>query len=223
MGSEAVWVPLALAAVGAGTSYYNTQQTAKRQDNALADQIRQQNARQAEADAQVNNLVQKRATSDASTERAQTLGAYLDQVRAATGAATSGLGQVGKVSDAYQQAANDAALGVADYGQKSAQLMSRIDAPTQQRQREALQNAQFQTDLGLIKRNAAGDDYLAKLRLQRIRENPWLSAASQLATSAAASSAASGGFGSAGSSAGSAANFGSEAGNWYTNPALWGA
>lgn len=218
MGSEAVWVPLALAAVGAGTSYYNTQQTAKRQDNALADQIRQQNSRQRETDAQVNDLVQKRATSDASGERAQTLGAYLDQVRAATGAATSGLDQVGRTSNAYQQAANDAALGVADYGQKSAQLMSRIDAPAQQRQREALQNAQFQTDLGLLNRNAAGDDYLAKLRLQRIRGNPWLSAASQLATSAASSYAASG---AAGASAGGASGFGSEAGNWYTNPGLW--
>jgi hypothetical protein len=189
MGTEAVWVPLALAAVGAGTSYYNTQQTAKRQDNSLADQIRQQSARQREADTQVNDLVQKRAGSDAAGERAQTLGGYLDQVRAATGASTSGLGQVGRTSDAYQQSANDAALGVADYGQKTAQLMSRIDAPAQQRQREALENAQFQTDLGLIKRNASGDDYLARLRLQNIRANPWLTATSQLAGGAASAAA----------------------------------
>jgi len=218
--ATSTYIALALAAAAAGGQYVNTQQTAKRTDNAAADQIRQQAERQKEADAQVNDLVQKRAGSDASAERAQTLGGYLDQVRAATGAATSGLGQVGRVSDAYQQSANDAALGVTDYGQKTAQLMSRIDAPAQQRQREALENAQFQTDLGLVKRNAAGDDFLARLRLQNIRRNPWIDAASQVA-GGSANSIASGAWGGGGS-AGSTANFGSEAGNWYSDPSLWG-
>jgi hypothetical protein len=209
--ATSTYIALALAAAAAGGNYYNTQQTAKHTDNALADQIRQQSERQREADAQVNDLVQKRAGSDASGEREKTLGGYLDQVRAATGAATSGLGQVGRVSNAYQQSANDAALGVTDYGQKTAQLMSRIDAPAQQRQREALENAQFQTDLGLIKRNASGDDFLARLRLQNIRRNPWIDAASSLAGGAASSVA-----GGAGSTGGTATD-------WYTGQAGWGS
>lgn len=40
MGTEAVWVPLVMAAVATGASVYNTRQTERRQDNALAQQIR---------------------------------------------------------------------------------------------------------------------------------------------------------------------------------------
>lgn len=185
MGLEtAALVALGGTALSAGANYYNGKQTAKRQDNELAKQIRQRSQLQGEADTAVNRLLAQRAASDSGGERAATANQYLDQVRQAQGAATAGLQQRGAVSDAYRQSANDAALGIGDYGATAANLMSRIDAPMQQRQREGVENAQLGSDLGRVARRSSGQDYLGQLRLQGIRRNPWLDAFSQLASGA---------------------------------------
>ncbi|KIQ21547.1 hypothetical protein [Xanthomonas campestris] len=130
-------------------------------------------------------MLADRTTSDAANERGTAATQYLQQVRAAQGAASNGLRQAGAVSDAYQQQSNDAALGIADYGSSVANLMARIDAPQQQRQREAIESAQLGTDLGMIGRRSANDDFLTKLKLQSVRPNPWLAAAGQTASGAA--------------------------------------
>jgi len=201
MGLEtAALIALGTTALGAGANYYNTRQTEKRQDSELARQIAARSKLQGEADTAVGRLLASRAASDASGERAATSNQYLDQVRQAQSAATAGLRQRGAVSDAYEQSARDAALGISDYGAATANLMARIDAPTQMRQREALENAQLGSDLGLLARRGSGQDYLSQLRLQGIRRNPWIDAASQLA-SGASGAIAGGSFGGDQSSA----------------------
>lgn len=184
MGTELA-VAGALSLLGTGLNAYNQRQTVKAQDNQLAKQIRQQSARQGQADTAVNELLTQRATTDGSAERGASSNQYLQQLQATQASANRGLGQAGAVSDAYRTAANDAALGVSDYGTTAANLMARMDAPQRQRQRESLENSNLQTRLGLIGRQASSDDYLSRLRLQSIRENPWLSAAAQAANGAA--------------------------------------
>lgn len=192
MGLEtAALVALGTSALGAGANYYNTRQTEKRQDNELANQIRQRAQLQGEADTAVNRLLASRAASDGTGERVATANQYLDQVRQAQGAATAGLRQGGAVSDAYRQSANDAALGIGDYGATAANLMARIDAPNQVRQRESIENAQLGSDLGRVARRSAGQDYIGQMRLQGIRRNPWLDAFSQLASGASSAIAGS--------------------------------
>ena len=176
-GAEFI-VPALLAAGSAGVSYYNGRQTAKRQDNIIAQQIRQQGVRQQEADRAIASAMQERATQGAESDRAAIGSQYLDQVRAAQANAQRGLGQVGAVSNAYQQDANNAALGIGDYGARTADLMARIDAPTQQRQREGIADARTAMELDQIGRRSRSDDYLANLRLQGVQRNPWLDLAS---------------------------------------------
>ena len=192
MGIETA-VALGGLALGAGANYVNTRQTQKAQDRELSRQIQQRSQLQGQADSAVSRLLASRAASDGAGERRVAESQYLDRVRQAQGAATAGLQQVGGVSDAYRQSANDAALGIGDYGATAANLMARIDAPTQQRQREAIESAQLGADLGLLSRRAQGQDYLGQLRLQNIRRNPWLDAFSQ-AANGASMAAASGAF-----------------------------
>lgn len=201
---------MALTALGAGASHYNTRQTAKKQDNILAGQIRQNSARQAEADLAVSETLRDRATQGADEERGQIGQQYLQQVRAAQGTATRGLGQVGAVSNAYQESANNAALGIGDYAEKTAGLMSRIDAPTQQRQREGQADARLALELGDIGRRSQADDYLAQLRLRGVQRNPWIDLASSLMGAGAGFAAQSGGQSLAGiqSQAKAGADFG---------------
>jgi hypothetical protein len=178
--ATSTYLALAAAAAAAGGQYYNTQQTAKHQDNQLAAQLRQQQANQDKANAQVNQTIAQRAASNDDGERQTTLDQYLTATRANQGAATAGLQQAGATSNAYKTSGADASLGIADYGSKIANLMSRIDAPNQQRQREALESAQLGSNLGLLGRQAQGDDFLAQLKLRGITRNPWIDAGSQL-------------------------------------------
>ncbi|GHH56071.1 hypothetical protein [[Pseudomonas] boreopolis] len=186
-----------LGLLGGGLNYINQRNVVRAQDRQLASQIQRQAVRQEQADAAVNDLLAKRAVSTGEPERMSVGQQYLDQVRAAQAAASRGLNQSGAVSDAYRTAANDAALGIGDYGQTAANLMARIDAPRQQRVREGLEEGDLRSRLGLIGREAGADDYLSQLRLQSIRENPWLSVAAQVAQGAAGGIAANG-FGSGG-------------------------
>lgn len=200
------WVATAIAIIGAGVNYHNTEQTKKRQDNELGRQIQQRSERQQDADKEIMDAVADRAGNNGDAARSSMLDQYINQVRAAQGSATSGLQQVGGVSSAYRQAANDAALGISDYAGDTASLMSRIDAPMRQRQGEAQQNAQLSTTLGLIGNRSASDDFLSQLRLQGIRRNAGLDAFSQVASAYAGAAGGGGGGGANASSLSNQAN-----------------
>jgi len=186
-------VGIGLLLASAAANHYNNQQVAKKQDNIVAGQIRQQGVRQQEADQAIAEAMRERAAQGAENERAAIGSQYLDQVRAAQANAQRGLGQVGAVSRAYQQDASDAALGIGDYGARTADLMARIDAPAQQRQREGIADARVAMDLDQIGRRSRADDYLANLRLRGVQRNPWIDLASSLMGAGAGFAAQSGG------------------------------
>lgn len=178
MGTEGAWFPILVSALttagAAGMQVYNTNKDAKRQDRQLAAQLRAQGDKQREADARTAELVQERAKSDDTDERASSLDSFVQQMRANKGNATGGLDVRGAVSDAYRESAQDAALGAQSYGNRVADLMSRIDAPTQQRQNELAENIRFGDDIGGIVRRSTGDDFLHQMRLRGIQRNPWI-------------------------------------------------
>lgn len=194
MGTEAVWVPLLTTALAAGATAYNTNRTAKKQDNALAAQLNRQGERQREADAKVSELITKTGASTSADEQVGALDQYMSQLRAQQGTATAGLNQQGAVSDAYKQSGADAALGINEYGSKVASLMSRMDAPALQRVNEAVEQGRIAGDIDRVKRFAGGDDYLARLKLQGIRRDPWIDLGASFAQGAGAG-AANGGWG----------------------------
>ena len=60
---------------------------------------------------------------------------------------------------------------------------------------EAVSRLRASTDLGLIGRNSAGDQFLTQLRMQNIQANPWTMAAGQVAQGVGSGMAANGGYG----------------------------
>lgn len=181
MGTEAIWVPAVISAIGAGASYYNTQQTAKRQDRALADQITGQRQRQSDANRVVNEQLERIAGSDAEAERAASMDSYLQQLRRNQGAATGTLGGVGAVSDRFATDAAGAAGDINQYATGTADIFSRIDAPLMQRRNEGIDFARTGNQLGIIGDLAGGDNYIGDLRRRSITRNPWVDAFSQVA------------------------------------------
>lgn len=221
MGTEAAWVPLVMAAVSAGATYYDNRQQVKRSDRIALDSLQQTSARQKKADNVTQQMLQEFAGSNAEGEKQSTLRGFLDQLTRAQPEAQRGLQTRGGESETFRKDAADAALGVTAQGERYADLSSRLDAPAMQRTRE--RNTLFDRgmDIGMIGREQEGADRHSKLLLSQVRSNPWLQALAQGA-SAYGSSYGGGGMGmgkSSVASAGTGVGSASAAGSW--NPNAW--
>lgn len=199
MGTEAVWVPLVMAAVGAGTSYVNTRNTNRRLDNEAVTRLTNQRGRQREADKEIQQLITETAASNPERRSAEALAGYTSELRRSQGQQTSGIDNLMGASDAYKAQAAAGAQGVSEYGGQLASLFSRIDGAMRQREDEGVARMDAQNRIDMHSRRSAGDDHLSDLRLQGIGPNPLLTAVSQLAYGASQ------GYGSGGSTLGAGA------------------
>ena len=190
------WIALGITLLGAAASAYNTQQTAKKQDRALAAQITQQGKKQQQASAKSAEALAAQAQSDPVDEQAQQMESYLSTLR--QGQQNAGLNTgPGGFSEAYRQGTAEAGQQLGEYGSTRAGLLSRIDAPRLQRQNEGILFDTLGNELRMIGREASGQNYLDQLRYNSIRRDPWLDALSGVASGAGSAMA---------SGAGSSAN-----------------
>lgn len=195
MGSEAIWVPLIMAAVSGTATYVNNRNVAHKQDENLADRIRNQNKLQHQADLKTADLINKEAHSTDTQDKAKSMARYNASIAEHMPQATGALKTTGAVSDAYKKDGSNAALGIADYANNLSDLTSSIEAPQLQRMRDQRENINpYGTAIGLIGRENSGDNFLSNLKLNNIKANPWLSLVAGT-TGAAAKGMASGGYG----------------------------
>lgn len=197
MGAEVV-VPLLLTAVSAGTSMYNTSQTRKRANSELEARLMNQSARQREADVEVQKLISETEASNPEAQSAKSLAQYTEQLQRNLGNQSSGITGIAGASQAYKSQAGQDAMGVSRYGDMLSGLMSRIDGAVRQREDEAYRRGDTASAIQGISRNSSGDDFLSQLRLDGIRENPWLTALSQTMAGAASTYGSGAGGGTAG-------------------------
>lgn len=196
---------LAAMAAAAGGEYYNTQNTARRQDQAAADSIRNQSLLQKKADVQVNDTVQKLAGSNASTAQKARLDDYLSTLQRNKATTTAGLTPtIG--SNTFKADAANAANDANGYATKTAGLMASMDAPGIQRQAEGFDYGKLGTDLGLIGRQSQGQSFLDQVRMNGIRRNPNIDLGAGLLNAYAGSTVGAGG-------AGGTQSYGTGAGN----------
>ena len=172
MGAE-ILIPLAVSAISGGMTAYNTNRTAKKQDAALATQIRNQSAKQRQADARVNAEVDTLKQSTAGQARTKRMADYTQALRRGRAGAVNGLdaplvGGADFLADSAQAAGQVDATGA-----QTADWMARIDAPTLQRQGEGNSMGRMGDDIGILSREAKGQCYLDERRLRAIRRKPW--------------------------------------------------
>lgn len=187
MGTEAAWVPLVLAAVSATGTYVNNRNTARRADREAALRLTNQNARQREADQEISNLITETAASNPEEEIAKSAASYAAEMERNKGSATGGIADVLGASDAYKKDAAKDAQGVSQYGELLSGLFSRIDGAQMQRQGELSSRMSTQNVIDMIARRSQGQDALSDLRMNAIRNNPLLTAVSEIAAGAASS------------------------------------
>lgn len=195
------WVAVAVAAAAALTTAYNTRQTAKKQDAALAEGIRQQAKIQKRGNQQISDSLSKLEKSRSGTEQAGALEQYRQALRGTDAQARSGQAVEG-LSEAYDEATRAGTATAQGNVGNIADLLSRIDAPSLQRQREGIGVADLGLNLSTLGRDARGADFLARMKAQNIRRNPWLDAAASAMNAYAGGSFSGGGGAAAGTAYG---------------------
>ena len=176
------WIALGIAIAGAALGAYNAQQTAKKQDRALAAQITQQGKKQQQASAKIAEALAAQAQSDPADEQAQQMESYLSTLR--QGQQNAGLNTgPGGFSEEYRRGTAEAGEQLGEYGTGRADLLSRIDAPRLQRQNEGIMFDTLGNELRMIGSEASGQAYLDQLRYNSIQRDPWLDALGSVATS----------------------------------------
>lgn len=170
-------------AVLAGTAaqQYGDQQTRRDQSHeaeraaALAAEVNRK------AGARVTQEVDKLKTSNPEQDQTNTTNEYLAALRKAQLTGGGSDAPVGNVSDEFTADSGAVKASNVSGNRAAATNLAAIDAPYLQRAREAAGTSRATSDLGRIQSEAAGQDFLSKLRMSLIGGNPGLTAAGQFA------------------------------------------
>lgn len=186
MGTEAFWIPAAIAAVGTGAQAYNQHKAATGADEAQAAAIRNQENTQAEGVAAARKTTSNIAKSNPNDIANKATADYVATARkAAASSATGGaqtFGQpttsLGDTPGASGRFKSDSAAGtkqVQDYGNTYAGEMGQLDAAVRQRQNEGLSMEDLQTHLNTLGQKSWGQNFVDQLRAQVAGQaNPWV-------------------------------------------------
>ena len=186
MGTEAFWVPAALAAVSAGGQYVNQKNAASRQDQGEAQAIRDQQQIQTEAAGKASALTKQIATNTPTQIANQATGDYVSNLRknAAGGSqpgASSALAPAAGGSARYNKDVGTSQAAVGGYGNDLAGTMGQIDAAVRQRQNEGLAQQTLGTNLNTLGAQSYTKNFVDQLRAQASGvANPWVGLASSL-------------------------------------------
>jgi len=183
-------ISLALLATSIGAKTINTRQTFRRKDREIARGIREKGKIGRESAARTEGEIQNLAKSDPEAERAESLASFVDALREGKEETIPG------VEGANQRFAEDVAAarsGVAGDASTRAGLLSRIDAPVEQRRGEAVKRGRLASDTRMFADRGASAEFLAQLRASEQRNNPFVDAIASIAGGVASAGVAGGG------------------------------
>jgi hypothetical protein len=193
VGTEAFWIPAALAAVSAGGQAINQNNANQRAQNAEVQSIASQQQYRQQANDQVKALTQQIATNTPQQLEDQETSQFVNTLRKNAagsaaggttandpnnfGAPVSALPQnIGGASKQYKTSAANSQQETQQYGNTEAGQMSAIDSAVRQRQNEGLALNTLGTNLNVLGGESAGTGFVNQLRAQAASQaNPWAS------------------------------------------------
>jgi hypothetical protein len=193
MGTEAFWIPAAIAAVGAAGQGVNQMNASKRANNAEAQTIANQGQFREQANSQVKNLTQQIAQNNPQQIAQQETGNFVNTLRknaagsaqpGATGAApgdtnfgapVSAMPPAAGASSRYKSDTDKAQQETQSYGNTYADEIGKIDSAVRQRQNEGLALNTLGTNLNTIGAESYTKNFVDQLRAQTAGQaNPWV-------------------------------------------------
>lgn len=190
MGTEAFWVPVAIAAASGGAQFANQRAASSRENAAQTQSIINQGKIQQKATGQVDALTKQIAQNSPAQLQGKATGDYVDQLRKNSAGATQGPAATpanasGPISSLVASAgANpryaadtaNAQAEVGKYGDTMAGQMGSIDAAVRQRQNEGLAQQTLGTNLNTLGAESYTKNFVDQLRSQAAGQpNPWVS------------------------------------------------
>lgn len=171
--------PLIAAAIASALLQgYNQYRTARKQDQAAAASLARQRTLQEQANARMAQQLKELEQSTPEEERRVLEGQIRKQLRARQAQALAGLRSDVGSEDAAEYAGTAGTTAV-NYGDFINDVLSRMDAPLNQRREEGYRRADVNSFLNYLRRNSAQEHNLLELQLRGIRPNPLLTMASQ--------------------------------------------
>lgn len=177
---DPVTAGLILTAVGGGAKAINTRQTGRRQDRELAAGIRRQGEIGRKSAARTQQEIADVAASGPEGEQAEALQGFMDALRANQDLTDVTQPGVPQASERFAEDLAGARAGVRTRAGGRADLLSRIDAPFRQRQRESVGRGRLATDIGRFQDRSTSADFLARLRASEQRNNPFIDIAGSI-------------------------------------------
>ncbi len=192
MGTEAFWIPAALAAVGTGAQSVNQSNANKRQQTAEVQAIGNQQQIRGNANAQVKALTDQIGQNTPAQIQGQETGNFVNTLRKNAGGvdnggqSTSALAPVSGSNSRYKSDVSTSQKAVQDFGQTNASELSAVDAAVRQRQNEGLAMSSLGTTLNGLNAQSQTQNFTDQLRAQTAGQaSPWVSLFSSLAKNGA--------------------------------------
>jgi hypothetical protein len=168
-------IPLIASAVGTGASVYTQQQALRARDQEAARGIMEQANLQRQGAQRVSQNIQELQKSTPDTERQAAQNDFMAALqKAKLTQGGPGLSDVGGASERFAEDVSGARKAAGAESADTAGTLARIDAPVYQRQREATAAGATASDLALLARKSAGEDFLTQLRIATHNPNPWV-------------------------------------------------
>ncbi len=190
MGTEALWVPLAISAVSAGAQAVNQSNANSRAQTAETQAIDNQNAFKTQANSEVSQLTKQIAQNSPQQIQGKETGDFVNTLRKnAVGSQQSGSGtdstNFGQPVSALAPAVGASSRYNADtakgqqqtqaYGNTYAGEEGAIDAAVRQRQNEGLAMQTVGTGLNQLQAQSFTQNFVDQLRAQTAGQtNPWM-------------------------------------------------
>ncbi len=186
MGTEAFWVPAALAAVGTGAQFINQNNANKRQQASEVQAIGNQQQIRGNANAQVKQLTDQLAQNTPAQLQGKETGEFVKTLRQNSagknpsdtnfGQSTSALAPVPSANSRYNSDTAASQKQVQDFGQTNASELSAVDSAVRQRQNEGLAMQTLGSNLQGLNLQSQTQNFVDQLRSQaKGQANPWVS------------------------------------------------
>ena len=186
MGTEAFWIPAAVAALSATAQGVNQMQATKRANNAETQSIANQNQIRGEATGQVKALTDQIAKSNPQQLAAKQTGDFVNTLRSAAANKTAPTSALSPAeSGANSRYNSDVARSQSDvqaYGGTQAKETSAIDAAVRQRQNESLAQQTLGAGLNGLGIKSQAQSFVDQLRAKQAGQaNPWVNLSAGIA------------------------------------------
>lgn len=159
---------------GSAISSFADYQANQKRDRILKLILERRGRQQEELDAMLMGEIGTMRGETPEAERAAAMNQFVGQLRDARAATPTSYGARGQVSNRETAATGELAGELGQFAGREADITARLDSQGRMRDKQGLRLGRTGTQMQELTHKIGSDDFLAQLRLARVKSNPWL-------------------------------------------------